>query len=104
MRCALALIPILMLAAAPAQARDSLGIFEGWGAFRDPATPRCYAIAQPVSIRSSAALNGLASVASWTRAKLRGPVPFRLRRMSGDKVAVLLGLGCWRFPLFAGRA
>lgn len=103
MRCALALIPILMLAAAPAQARDSLGIFEGWGAFRDPATPRCYAIAQPVSIRSSAALNGFASVASWPREKLRGQVHFRLSRMRGDKAPVILSIGDRRFPLVAGQ-
>jgi len=34
--------------ATPAQARDSLGVFESWGAFRDPSVPRCYAIAEPV--------------------------------------------------------
>ena len=30
---------------APAIARDSLGMFSTWGAFRDPAVPRCYAVA-----------------------------------------------------------
>lgn len=28
-----------------AVARDSLGVFGTWGAFRDPGVPRCYAIA-----------------------------------------------------------
>jgi len=30
-------------------APTALGIFDGWGAFRDPATPRCYAIASPAA-------------------------------------------------------
>jgi hypothetical protein len=35
----------LLVVTAPALARDALGIFGTWAAFRDPATPRCYAIA-----------------------------------------------------------
>jgi hypothetical protein len=38
----------LLAVAVPAQARDALGVYEGWGAFRDARPPRCYAIAQPV--------------------------------------------------------
>ena len=41
---------IALALTAPALARDSLGMFETWGAFRDPANspggPRCYAIAK----------------------------------------------------------
>ena len=103
MRRFLVLIPALMLAAAPAQARDSLGIFEGWGAFRDPAAPRCYAIAQPVNLRSGAAPGGFASVGNWPRQKLRGQVHFRLSRMRGGKAPVILSIGDRRFPLVAGQ-
>ena len=53
-------LPFLSLAclalaclAVPAAARDSLGVFGSWGAFRDPQVPRCYAIAaaQPATAR-----------------------------------------------------
>ncbi|BAV65411.1 hypothetical protein SCLO_1023710 [Sphingobium cloacae] len=103
MRHALAFVPAALLAAMPAQARDSLGIFEGWGAFRDPATPRCYAIAQPANLRSGQAASGFASVGSWPRQKLRGQVHFRLSRMRGDKAPVILSIGDRRFSLVAGQ-
>ncbi|WP_446741168.1 hypothetical protein [Sphingomonas sp. H160509] len=32
----------------PAAARDTIGIYQGWGAFRDASPARCYAIARPV--------------------------------------------------------
>ena len=40
----LAVLSLLALAS-PLAAKDSLGVFGDWGAFRDPAVPRCYAIA-----------------------------------------------------------
>jgi len=39
------LIALTTAIATPAFARDSLGVYGKWGAFRDPAVPRCYAIA-----------------------------------------------------------
>ena len=36
---------LALLAAAPLAAKDSLGVFGEWGAFRDSTVPRCYAIA-----------------------------------------------------------
>ena len=46
----------LLAAAAPLQAKDSLGVFGDWGAFRDElrngAGPRCYAIAMNPMPRS----------------------------------------------------
>ena len=36
---------MLALLASPLAAKDSLGVFGQWGAFRDPQVPRCYAIA-----------------------------------------------------------
>jgi hypothetical protein len=40
------LLLLLALLGTPALARDSLGMFGEWGVFRDPAVPRCYAIAK----------------------------------------------------------
>ena len=59
------------------EARDSLGIFENWGAFRDPGVPRCYAIARS---ERRGGPTGFATVGTWPRAKVRGQVHFRLSR------------------------
>ncbi|MBX4389650.1 hypothetical protein K4H03_26600, partial [Mycobacterium tuberculosis] len=63
----------LLLATALAlqgQGRESLGVFDGWGAFRDAAPARCYAIAQPVQGKAGA----FASIANWPRSGARGQV------------------------------
>ena len=36
----------LLLLAAPLAARESLGVYENWAAFKDPSPLRCYAIAK----------------------------------------------------------
>ncbi|HKY81157.1 MAG TPA: hypothetical protein VJM09_06760 [Sphingobium sp.] len=100
MRRRLALFAPLLLLASPASSRDSLGVFESWGAFRDPATPRCYAISTPVARRG----NGFAAVGSWPRQKVRGQVHFRLSRARADSAPVVLNVGERRFPLVAGEA
>ena len=69
-----------LVVAAPAAARDSLGVFETWGAFRDPGVPRCYAMAR--SARRGGPI-GYATVGIWPRAKVRGQVYFRLSRAVG---------------------
>lgn len=91
---------LLLLIATPAFARDSLGMFEAWGAFRDPAAPRCYAISKPVS----RAGNGFAAVGNWPRQRVRGQVHFRLSRVRADDSPVILNVGERRFPLVAGQA
>lgn len=93
-----------MMVSATAQARDSLGVFEAWGAFRDPAPsrpsgPRCYAIAMPVAAKPA----GFAAVGSWPRQSVRGQVHFRLSRMRMGNAAVILNVGDRRFTLVAGQ-
>lgn len=96
----LALLPI-----GQAQARDSLGMFENWGAFRDPATPRCYAIARPIRSRASRnGQGGFAAVGTWPRAKVRGQVHFRLSRPHAPAAPVILNVDDRRFTLVAGQA
>lgn len=98
---------ILLLAGTPAIARDSLGMFDRWGAFRDPGDgqngPRCYAIARPAK-RDGRASPGFASVGTWPRQKVRGQVHFRLSRSRADKALVTLSVGERRFTLVAGRS
>ncbi|MGF7204194.1 hypothetical protein GGQ82_003275 [Sphingobium olei] len=97
------LLPICALSiAGPAAARDSLGIFDSWGAFRDPRAPRCYAIAQPI-LPAGQTPRGFASVGTWPRQRVRGQVHFRLSRMRRSDAPVLLKVGERRFTLVAGQ-
>ncbi|GAA3255665.1 hypothetical protein GCM10020258_14270 [Sphingomonas yabuuchiae] len=59
----------LALVAAPVVARETIGIYKGWGAFRDP--DRCYAIAKPVL--ANGRVGGFASVGTWPAKHLRDP-------------------------------
>ncbi len=90
----------LSLIAAPASARESLGIFESWGAFRDAAPRRCYAIAMPVR----AGAGGFATLSHWPDRRIRGQVHFRLSRTRGPRAPVTLSIGDRRFALVAGAA
>lgn len=98
-----ALLCLLLAAlAAPAgaqQGRVALGIFESWGAFRDPAGPRCYALATPDASVGSAAVRGYASVGYWPRSRVRGQVYIRLTRARGPRAELRLTLGARRFIL-----
>ncbi|PZU60480.1 MAG: hypothetical protein DI547_02385 [Sphingobium sp.] len=94
-----------LLAGQPVRARESLGVFERWGAFRDPAVPRCYAIAEPArKPRGEQPWRAFASVGTWPRQGLRGQVHFRLSRARADGSRLLLGIGDARFPLVGGAA
>ena len=105
---ALALLAPALLFAAPLAARDSLGVFGDWGAFRDPAVPRCYAIAaagdEPRSGRARAAREhaAYASVGTWPKRGVRGQVHFRLSRNVAAGAAISLSVGGRRFVLTGG--
>lgn len=105
MRQILVLIFATLACSAPAQARDSLGVFESWGAFRDPAIPRCYAIAEPA--RTSAGKgdwHAFASVGTWPKRGVRGQLHIRLSRGRAEGSKVHLSIGDRRFALVAGEA
>lgn len=85
-----------LLFAAPLAAKDSLGVFGTWGAFRDPAVPRCYAIAAPGGAAASPAF---ASVSTWPKRGVRGQVHVRLSRAAPAGSAVTLSFGRRNFAL-----
>lgn len=102
-------IPVILLVccllASPAHARDSLGIFEGWGAFRDAQVPRCYAISQPTRASSGAARwSAFATVSHWPKRGVRGQFHARLSREADPKATVYLSINERRFALTSGRA
>ncbi|MBW4331255.1 hypothetical protein KY084_10265 [Stakelama sp. CBK3Z-3] len=85
--------------ATPAAARDSLGIYSGWGAFRDASPARCYAIAKPVRPRGS---NGFVAIADWPDDGIRGQLHVRLSRTRNTRAAITLSIGERRFELIGG--
>jgi hypothetical protein len=92
----------LILCAAPALARDSLGMFSGWAAFRDPQAPRCYAIAMAAPSAKSRDFQPYADVAWWPRQSVRGQVHFRLSRKLQPNAAISLSIGGQKIPLVGG--
>lgn len=96
---ALGLAGLMFAAAQPLAARDSLGVFESWAAFRDAAPRRCYAIARPQT--SAAAPGASASVATWPDRKVRGQVHIVLSREAAPGSPVRLKVGSREFALIA---
>ena len=97
------LLALAALLATPALARDSLGMFERWGAFADPKVPRCYAIAmadKPVGAKVDR--QGYADVAHWPKRGLRNQVHFRLSRSLSPKATISLRVGTDTFALVGG--
>ena len=83
-------------------ARDSLGIFADWGAFRDDNIPRCYAISKPFQSTGESEYEAFASIGSWPLRRVRGQVHFRLSRQIAPRSAVTLSVGNRTFALSAG--
>ncbi|WP_343520494.1 hypothetical protein [Sphingomonas sp.] len=90
---------LALLAALQGQGRESLGVFDSWGAFRDAAPARCYAISQPPQRRGGGAF---ASIASWPRTGARNQLHIRLSRARDPRAKVTLSVGERRFELMAG--
>jgi len=96
--CWLIALPMIVSAAPPG--RSTLGIFSGWGAFRDVRPARCFAIAAPER-RGSGPWRSFASVAIWPRQKINGQVHFRLREPRRPKTPIRLIFGDRSFALSA---
>ena len=80
-------------------AKDSLGVFGEWGAFRDPDAPRCYAIAKAAPSRLQRDNDPFASIGTWPARKIRGQVHFRVSRNIDRKRPITLRIGDRSFKL-----
>ena len=89
----------LLILASPLPAKDSLGVFDDWGAFRDPSVPRCYAITAPDKGSASAAY---ADIGTWPRQDVRGQVHFRTSRAMAKGSRATLLVGGNRYDLTGG--
>jgi len=90
---------LAILVAAPVAARETIGVYRGWGAFRDAAPARCYAIARPIA--AGGRPGGFASVATWPGRGLRSSLSVRLSADRGAAAPVTLSVGDRRFALVA---
>ncbi|MFM5886305.1 MAG: hypothetical protein ACKOQ3_13435 [Novosphingobium sp.] len=96
-------LPALLLAlSAPAFGRDALGMFATWAAFRDPAVPRCYAVAKAEPSAKHRDYQPYADVAFWPRQQVRGQVHFRLSRKLAAAAPITLSIGGQKLALVGG--
>lgn len=95
-----------VLFASPLAARDALGVFGAWGAFRDPQVPRCYAIAaaEPARAGDSRVRAPFASIGTWPKRQLRGQMHLRLSRDAAAGKTINLVVGNQRFVLTGSGA
>lgn len=91
-------LALLALVAAPLAARDSLGVFDSWAAFKDPRPLRCYAIAKA---QGSPPAPAYATISHWPDRKVRGAVHIVLSREPATGAPVRLAVGERRFNLLA---
>ncbi len=89
---------LLLVAATPLAARESLGVYENWAAFKDASPARCYAIAKAQGSLPSPAY---ATVSLWPGTGVRGAVHLVLSREIAAQSAVRLAVGGKRFDLVA---
>lgn len=88
--------------AAPALAREALGMFGDWAAFRDPAVPRCYAIAKAAPSKLQRDYQPYADVAYWPKQGVRGQVHFRLSRKLAPNAKITLSISGQKIALTGG--
>lgn len=93
-------VPVAALAAP----RTALGIFDGWGAFRDPAAARCYAIAAPAATIGTPQVKAYASVGYWPKSAIRGQFYVRLSKPRSAARDLRLTIGSRRFVLTGNGA
>jgi hypothetical protein len=104
LRSARLALSALALIAAPALARESLGMFGTWGVFRDSEAPRCYAIAIAQPSTRQRDFQPYADVAWWPRQQVRGQVHFRLSRKLQPNAPIVLSIGGQKIALTGGGA
>ncbi len=85
--------------AAPLAAKDRLGVYQGWAAFRDPETPRCYAIAAPEETVGRETRGAYLSIGFWPKRGVTHQIHVRLSRERSTNSGITLSAGGRRFRL-----
>ena len=87
------------LLAAPAIAKDRLGVYHSWAAFRDTEPPRCYAIAAPEETVGTATRKAYLSVGFWPKRGVSHQIYVRMSRERSSNSVITLSAGGRRFRL-----
>ena len=99
------LVGVLIGLPMAAGARDVLGVFQRWGAFRDTEQARCFAVAQPLAGGWEASpWRPFAAIGYWPRQSLRGQINIRLSHQLAEGTGATLAVGEQRFVLKGGGA
>jgi hypothetical protein len=93
------LLAVLAVIATPAIAKDRLGIYQSWAAFKDTETPRCYAIAQPEQRISGAVRPGYFSVGFWPKKGVSHQIYVSVSRDQSANSSTNISVGGRRFRL-----
>lgn len=88
-----------IVVAVPLAAKDRLGVYQGWAAFRDPGTPRCYAIAEPEETVGTPTRSAYLSVGFWPKRSVTHQIYVRLSRDRSTNSGITLSAGGRRFRL-----
>ena len=99
--CATALIAAPGISGAT-HARESLGLYSDWAAFRDPVIPRCYAIAKALPSKLDRDYEPYAAVGTWPKRSARNQVHFRMSRKLARNPRLTLRIGGKSFTLTGG--
>ena len=86
----------VLLISAPLLAKDRLGAWQSWAAFKDAETPRCYAIGAP---EESSGEGGYLSVGFWPKRGVGHQIYVRLSRERSSNGGITLSAGGRRFRL-----
>lgn len=86
----------------PVRARENLGLYGSWGAFRDPMVPRCYAIAMALPSQKWREYQPFAAIGTWPRRAARSQIHFRLSRKMAQGSRISLRIGDRQFQLTGG--
>ena len=103
MRVAALVLAAAAFAASPVDARDRLGIYQSWAAFKDAETPRCYAIAAPESRISGSVRPGYFSIGFWPRKAVKHQIYVSLSRDRSSNSGITISVGGRRFRLKAAQ-
>jgi len=101
-RPSLVIALIAMIAAAPLAAKDSLGVYSSWAAFRDTKGPHCYAIAKAEPSKRSRDFTPYTTISNWPAQKVRGQFHIRLSRKLATRPGISLRVGTRSFSLTGG--
>lgn len=98
-----ALLVGMLLFASPAAARETIGVYKMWAAFRDDRPSRCFAVSGSAGLPAGARSPAFASVATWPARRTVNQLHMRLSRAGRDGSAILLTINARVFQLVGRR-